>query len=97
MFAPDYFGSSGGASDSDRLTGSLVVTFALIATAEVGRSVRLLNVLFGIWLVLSPWVLDGATAASRWNDLVLGAALIVLSLPRGHIRGEYGNWQPYIR
>jgi hypothetical protein len=97
MFAPDYFGSSGRASDSDRLTGSLVVTFALIATAEVERSVRLLNVLFGIWLVLSPWVLDGATAASRWNDLVLGAALIVLSLPRGHIRGEYGKWQPYIR
>ena len=97
MFAPDYFGSGGPASNSDRLTGALVVTFALIATAEVGRGLRLLNVLFGAWLVLSPWLLTGATAGSRANEMAAGTVIILLSIPRGRIRGQYGNWQPYIR
>lgn len=97
MFAPHLSGSVARASDSDRLTGALVVTFALIATADVGRVLRFLNVLFGIWLMLSPLVLDGFTTASQWNAVAIGAALIVLSLPRGRIRGRYGSWETYIR
>ena len=97
MSAPDVLGSAGTAAGSDRLTGALVVTFALIATAEVGRALRFLNALFAIWLMLSPFVLDGFTTASQWNAVVVGAALIVLSLPRGQIRGRYGNWQRFIR
>ena len=50
MFAPWIFGLSPqvGASDSDHLVGALVVTFAVIAMAEVGRPLRFLNVLFGV-------------------------------------------------
>lgn len=96
MFAPDFFGTTGRASDSDRLAGALVVTFALVATAEVARSARYVNVLFGLWLLIAPWVLDGFTTGGRWNDVIAAVVLIVLSLPRGHIRERYGNWQPYI-
>jgi uncharacterized membrane protein len=97
MFAPDFLGTAGRASDSDRLTGAFAVTFALIATAEVGRALRFLNSLFGAWLLIAPWVLDGFVMAARWNDVGVGLALILLSLPRGRIRGHYGSWQPYIR
>lgn len=97
MFAPANFGASGRASDSDRLTGALVVTFALIATAEVGRSLRLLNFVFAAWLLLAPWILDGFPVAARWNDVAAGAVLAGLSIPLGSIRGRYGSWQAYIR
>ncbi len=97
VFAPAYVGSSSRASDSDRLTGALIVTFALIATAEVGRSLRLLNIVSAAWLLVAPWVLDGFTAAARWNDFTAAVVLAGLSIPRGSIRGRYGSWQAYIR
>lgn len=97
MVAPDYFGATGSASDSDRLVGALVLTFALIATAEVGRTLRFINMLFAAWLLIAPWVLDGFVAGAKWDDVVVGVALILLSLPRGGIRGRYGSWQPYIK
>ena len=96
MFAPDFFGSTGRASDSDRLAGALVVTFALVATAEVARSLRLLNVLFGVWLLIAPWLLEGFIPTAQWNDVIAGVVIILLSLPRGHISGRYGSWQPFI-
>lgn len=97
MFAPDVLGTSGKASDSDRLIGALVLTFALIATAEVARAVRFLNIPSAVWLLIAPWVLDGFVTDTQWNDVMAGVALLVLSLPRGRIRGRYGSWQPYIR
>jgi len=68
----------------------------LIAVAEVGRAVRFLNILFGAWLLIAPWVLGGFVTGAQWNDVVAGIALTALSIPRGHIKGRYGSWQPYI-
>ncbi len=96
MFAPDFLGTTGKASNSDRLIGALVLTFALIATAEVARSVRFLSILFAVWLLIAPWMLDGFVTGARWNDVGAGIALFGLSLPRGDIRGRYGTWQRYI-
>jgi hypothetical protein len=95
MVAPPVLGSQGTAANSDYLIGALVVTFAVIAWAEVTRSARSLNVLFGIWLVVAPWLLAGATSAARWNDMVVGTALVILSLSRGKIRERYGSWDRY--
>lgn len=41
-----------------------------------------LNVLAGIWLVIAPWVLGYSTAASRWNDVACGGAVILLAAVR---------------
>lgn len=97
MFAPAVFGTRGSASSSDHLVGALIITFAVVAMAEVGRALRFINILFGTWLLIAPWVLSGFVAGAQWNDVVAGVALIALSLPRGAIRGRYGSWQPYIR
>jgi hypothetical protein len=96
MFAPAVFGTQGGAADSDHLVGALVVTFAVIAMAEVGRPLRFINILFGAWLVVAPWVLSGFAATAMWNEIVVGLALILLSLPRGKVRGQYAAWNEYI-
>ncbi len=40
-----------------------------------------LNLLIGIWLFISPWVIGfaGAGTASAWNAWILGVAIIVFS------------------
>ena len=96
MFAPSVFGSSGGAADSDHLVGALVVTFAVIALGEVVRAVRFINVLFGAWIIASPWLLSGTTTGATWSDVIAGALLIVLSLRRGKVRERYGGWDRFI-
>lgn len=97
MFAPWVFGSTGRAADSDHLVGALVVTFAVIAIAEVGRAARFINILFGAWLALAPLILSGYGAGAGWNSAIAGLAVIVFSLRRGKIRGEYAGWNRYIR
>ncbi|MDH5823729.1 vitamin K epoxide reductase family protein [Luteimonas sp. RD2P54] len=84
-------GAEGAMADADHLIGSLVITAAVIAFAEVARPVRLVNIGLGAALLVVPFVV-GAGAASLWSSLVCGAALIALSLPRGPVRMRYGGW-----
>ena len=68
----------------------------MIAIGEVARPVRFLNLLFGVWLVAAPWLLNGYTPVARWNDALVGAALVMLSLRRGPVRERHGSWDRYI-
>jgi hypothetical protein len=34
-----------------------------------------INVLFGIWLAVSPWLLGYGHGDPRWNDIVLGSLI----------------------
>lgn len=97
MFAPAALGSTGTAAHSDHLIGALIVTVAVIALADVGRSVRFVNVLFGAWVIVAPWLLDGATTGSKWNDVIVGALVILLSFPRGTVGERYGSFERFIR
>lgn len=84
-------------ADSDHLVGALVITTAVVALAEVARPLRFLNALFGAWLVIAPWLLDGGTLVGTGLDVVAGVLLIALSLPRGTRSEEhYGTWDRLI-
>lgn len=96
MFAPAVFGTEGRAADSDHLTGALIVTFAMIALAEVGRAARLLNLPLGVWLLAAPWLLEGASGAARWSSALAGLAVVALSAPLGRIRDSYGTFDPWV-
>ena len=79
------------------LKGSLVITFSIIAMAEVSRQTRFINMAFGAWLIAAPWVLQGAgSSAAVWNSIGCSAALIVLSIPKGKIKCSYAGWNKYI-
>jgi hypothetical protein len=54
-------------------------------------------VLFGAWIIASPWLLGGATISATWNDMVAGALVILLSFPRGPVGERYGSFERYIR
>jgi hypothetical protein len=49
------FGNAGAMANSDHLIGALVVTFAIIAWAEIAHAVCFVNVLFGASLIAAPW------------------------------------------
>jgi len=90
-------GTSGAMANSDHVVGALTITVAIIATAEVARPLRFVNLLFGAWLVAAPWVLGGADATAAWVSVGLGLALMGLSLPRGRRSGEhYASWDRYV-
>jgi uncharacterized membrane protein len=97
MFTPSALGSTGMAAHSDHLIGALIVTVAVIALADVGRAARFINSLFGAWVIVAPWLLGGATTASTWSGIVVGALVILLSFPRGKIGERYGSFEKYMR
>jgi uncharacterized membrane protein len=92
MAAPSVLGSGGAAAGSDQLGGALIVTFAVIGFGEAARAARFVNVPLGLWVIVAPWVLSGAAPSARWNDLAIGLAVVLLSLPRGRIEGRFGGW-----
>ncbi|MDC7810172.1 NAD-dependent epimerase/dehydratase family protein [Sphingomonas koreensis] len=90
-------GTEGMMANSDHVAGALVITVAIIATAEVARALRLVNVAIGTWLLAAPFLLDGATLAGISLSIIAGALVIALSLPRGRLSGaRYAGWDRYI-
>lgn len=90
-------GTSGEMANNDHVVGALVITVAIIATAEVARALRFINVGFGAWLVAAPFLLEGVGAAGTAASIALGAGLVGLSLPRGKRSGEhYAGWDKYV-
>ena len=97
MFKRLLFGTEGSMADSDHLVGALIVTVAVSAMAEVGRLLRFINVAFGIWLIAAPWLLGGASGIASGASVLVGLAVIGLSLPRGRRSAEhYGSWDRLI-
>lgn len=84
-------------ADSDHFVGAMILTIAVIATAEVARPIRFLNCFFGLWLVAAPWIMEGGALANILAGSITGLLVIALSLPRGQRSGEhYGTWDRFI-
>ena len=97
MFSRLIFGTKGAIANSDHLSGALIITIAVCATAEVVRPLRLLNLPFGLWLLAAPWLLVGANLGATVNDIAAGCLVIAFGLPRGRISKEhYGTWDRYV-
>jgi nucleoside-diphosphate-sugar epimerase len=95
MFTRLTVGADGALANADHLIGSLVITVAVTAFAEVARSVRYINILFGTALLIVPFAF-GAAPAIMISEIVCGVLLIVLSLRRGPVRTRYGQWNRLI-
>jgi hypothetical protein len=97
MLTRVLFGTEGGMANSDHVVGALVITVAIIATAEVARALRLINVAFGAWLVAAPFLLNGVGHLGAVASVVAGIALVGLSFPRGKRSAEhYASWDKYV-
>ena len=72
------------------------MTVAVIVMAEVIRAGRFVNIVLGAWIIISPWLLFGATPGATWNDAITGVAVILLGFPRAPIREHYASWDRYV-
>lgn len=90
-------GNEGQMANSDHLVGALIITVAIIATAEVARALRFINVAFGAWLVGAPFLLSGEGPLGTVASVALGVVLVALSLPKGKRSAEhYASWDKYV-
>lgn len=96
MFTRLTLGAAGTQADLDHVIGSLAITVAVSATAEVARAFRFLLVPLGAVLLIGGFF-TGAGTGPLVSSVVCGLALIGLSLPRGRIHQSYGSWDRFIR
>ena len=96
LITPWVFSFKGIAASNLYISGALVCTFAVIAFSPVARIVRLLNVLVGVWLCLSPWLLGNMSLMHQWNSVLTGIVLIGISLSRGSINQHFGTLDRWV-
>ena len=97
MASPAVLGTVGSAADSSHLVGALIVTVSVIAMGEPARVVRFIDLPLGLWVIVAPWILGGASTVSLLNGLAVGILLVLVSIPRGEIRDQYGTWDKIAR
>ncbi len=90
MVAPGIWQFSKPAADNNHIVAPLVLTFAITALWEVNRNARWFNVLAGVWLLVSVFIIDYSSTGMIIN-IISGILLIVLSFFRGKITGSYGG------
>jgi hypothetical protein len=91
LFTRVTLGAEGSLAHAHHVIGSLVLTVVSIAAADVARPARVLNAVFGVALMLVPFLFDGGAVAAAVT-VGLGLALVLLSVCRGPIQERYGRW-----
>lgn len=95
MLSRILFGVEGPLADAHHLIGALLITLSVTALAEVARPVRLVNIFLGLGLLICTFILEAGLLATV-ASLVLAVVIIVCSIPRGPVKGSYGNWNRII-
>lgn len=95
LFTRITLGVDGSLANAHHVLGSLVLTIVSIAAAEVARPVRYLNIPLGAALIGVSFIFDADTVTTILS-MVVGVALVMLSIPRGLIREHYGKWDQFI-
>ncbi len=90
-----YVGNHRTTDNLNHIAGALVTTISIVTMAEVARTGRLINILFGIIVITTPFMTHPPRLLF-WNGIIVGIALIVLSIPKGTIKERYGTWNQRI-
>ena len=91
LFTRITFGADGNMAHAHHVMGSLVLTVVSISAAEVARPVRYLNMVLGAAFMAAPFMFSAGMVVTVVS-VVLGVALIALSMRRGLIRERHGDW-----
>lgn len=64
----------------DVIVGVVVAVLAFIRAAGWYSATWMswLNVLLGLWLIVSPWVLRAQTSQAYWNEVIVGVIIAIL-------------------
>ena len=84
-------------ANTHHVIGALVMTVSIIATAEVARPLRLINLALAAWLAASPFLAAQSTTPATVVSLAAAALIAALSLPRGQRgREHYAGWDRFV-
>ena len=78
--APTALGYSGAAMASDRIVGALVAAITIAALWEVTRPVRRVKVVFALWLLVAPWILNYGSLRITLHSFAIGVLLMILAI-----------------
>lgn len=94
MAAPAVLGFEGSAAATNyRIVGPIITSFAVIAITDATRPARRVNLVAGLSLLVTPWVVGFASTTATLNAVAVGAVVALLSLVRGPITDEFaGGW-----
>jgi hypothetical protein len=97
MAAPAILDYGGIGRTNHRIVGPIVIAIAAIATAEVVRGLRWVNVLSALWLAAAPSLL-GYVGAAATNSITAGVLLLLVAPQGRHVSGRYGGgWRSVFR
>jgi len=85
LIAPAALHLGGIAMNNDIAFGILAIIVAIwsLIVMPQNHAPAWINVAFGIWLFISPWVLGFATGAGAlWNSMICGVLLVVFAVAR---------------
>jgi hypothetical protein len=75
------------------ILGALIALTALFALYRVMAWQEWANAVFGVWLVISPWVLGfSALAAAAWNAVIVGVLVVALAVWALATDKDIGGW-----
>lgn len=91
MAAPSSLSYSDVAADNDYILGPVIASVALIALSGCTRSIARMNLLFGCWLIIAPWILHYDLPRTSANDMITGILVSILSFYRRKANHQYGG------
>lgn len=96
MFTRVTLGAEGGMADWDHFVGAVVIAIAVVAMAGAARCLRWLLLPLALVLLVTPLVY-GVAMPALIASLVCAVALAALTLRRGPIPGQYGEWNRMLK
>lgn len=82
IISPFILSYSATAAYWNQIITAIIIGILAIARMVAPRVVWMswVNVVAGIWLIISPFLLSYNTAGSKWNSVIFGIVAIILSL-----------------
>lgn len=57
------------------------------------RSISGINFILSIWLIISPWILNYSSSAAKWNQVIFGIVVLILSAVRYLVPAQsWASW-----
>jgi uncharacterized membrane protein len=97
MFFPLIFDTPRGLSNILHVAGALVITVSTISMGELIRIGRYLNLPLAIAIAIGPFFYENGSLMLKSTGLITGILILLLAIPKGIIKDNFGPWNKIIK
>ena len=58
------------------------------------RTMSIINIVFGVWLIIAPFILSYDKSVAYWNEVITGVIVVVLGAV--HLLAPHMNWSSWV-